>query len=284
MSLTSFIQRADVKALLRQHVQMSRVKFPEGPICEPLTTHYGLVGTAFDYLCRFCLQRHYPHAIARRWVAEETLSLLVAPSVFDEEAEAIFDLAQQIVSVAKVQQTRYLKEGLLTEALLSSCLLLAQLDPLYRSGMLYEPFGKIDPLDLRDMQQLGHALIYTGMAQLVSEEVCLLNPIFGASLLVGGADTDLILDHCLIDIKTTKWLKFSREYLDQLIGYYLLYLIGGIPGLQGEYAITHLGIYYSRHAYLYTFPVESAIPTDSLKILLPAFTKLAVALRSSREL
>jgi len=208
----------------------------------------------------------------------------MAPSVFDEEAEAIFDLAQQIVSVAKEQQTRYLKEGLLTEALLSSCLLLAQLDPLYRSGMLYEPFGKIDPHDLQDMQQLGRALLHTGMAQLISQEVCLLNPVFGASSLVGGADTDLILDHCLIDIKTTKSLKFSREYLDQLIGYYLLYRIGGIPSLQSEYAITHLGIYYSRHAYLSTFPVESVMLTDSLKILLPAFTKLAASLRSSREL
>lgn len=281
MSLTSFIQRADVKAILRQYVQMSRVKFPERPVCEPLTTHYGLVGTAFDYLCRFCLQRYYSHAITRRWVAEETLALLVAPSAFNEESEAICDMAQQIVSVAKEQQACYVKEGLLTEALLSSCLLLAQLDPLYRSGILYEPFGKIDLRDLQDMQQLGRALLHTGMTQLISKEICLLNPVFGASSLVGGADTDLILDHCLIDIKTTKWLKFSREHLDQLIGYYLLYLIGGIPGLQREYAITHLGIYYSRHAYLYTFPVESVMPTGSLKSLLLAFTKLATMRNSS---
>jgi hypothetical protein len=206
----------------------------------------------------------------------------MAPSIFIEEPEAIFDLAHQIMSFAKEQQTRYLKEGLLTKALLSSCLLLAQLDPLYRSGMLYEPFGKIDPRDLQDMQQLGRALLHTGIAQLHSQEVCLLNPVFGASSFVGGADTDLILDHCLIDIKTTKWLKFSREYLDQLIGYYLLYLIGGIPGLQREYAITHLGIYYSRYAYLYTFPVENVIPTGSLKSLLLAFTKLA-AMRKSLD-
>ncbi len=283
MSLTSFVQRPDVKLLFRQQVQISRVKFPERPVCAPLTTHYGLVGTAFDYLCRFCLQRRYPHALERRWVAEEALSLLKAPSVFDEEAEALSDLAQQIVRVAKEQQTRYLKEGLFTEALLSSCLLLAQLDPLYRSGTLYEPFGKVDHRDLQDMQQLGRALLLTGMEQLLSQEVCLLNPVFGASSLVGGADTDLLLDHCLIDIKTTKWLKLPLEYLNQLIGYYLLYLIGGIPGLQGGYAITHLGIYYSRHAYLYTFPVESVVPTDSLKILLPAFTKLAAALWRSTE-
>lgn len=93
MSLTSFIQRPDVKVFLRQHIQMSRVKFPVRLVCEPLTTHYGLIGTAFDYLCRFCLQRCYPHAIARKWVAEETLSLLMAFSAFDEETEAITNLA-----------------------------------------------------------------------------------------------------------------------------------------------------------------------------------------------
>lgn len=188
-----------------------------------------------------------------------------------------------MVSFAKEQQALYLKEGFLTEAFLSSCLMLAQLDPFYRSGMLYKPFGKVDPHDLQDMQQLGHALLFTGMAQFVSHKVCLLNPVFGASSLVGGADTDLILDHCLIDIKTTKALKFSREYLDQLIGYYLLYKIDGIPGLPKKWAITHLGIYYSRHAYLYTFPVESVLPGDSLKTFLPTFIQLATLHKTGQE-
>jgi hypothetical protein len=283
MSLTSFIQRPEVKALLRQYVQSPRVTFPACEMCEPNTSHYGLIGTAFDYLCRFCLQRHYAHASARRWVAEEVLSLLTTAAAFKEEAAAILNLAEQIVSVAKEQQARYLKEGLLTEDLLASCLLLAQLDPLYRSGMLYEPFGKVDLHDVQDMQQLGQALLSRGMPQLVSQEVCLLNPIFGASALVGGAYTDLILDHCLIDLKTTKSLKFSREYLNQLVGYYLLYRIGGIPGLPEGYRITHLGIYYSRHAYLYTFPVESVTPPGSLQTVLPAFAQLAAAQYRRRE-
>lgn len=39
---------------------------------------------------------------------------------------------------------------------------------------------------------------------------------------------DLLLDNSLIDIKTTKYLELKRDYLNQLIGYYILFLIGGI--------------------------------------------------------
>src|SRR5579884_953764 len=178
MSLTSFIQRPEVKALLKQYVHMSRVKLPERSMCEPLTTHYGLIGTAFDYLCRFCLQRQYPHAVGRRWVAEEALTLLRTGSIVNEqEGEVILEEAEQIVRRGKEQQARYLTDGLLTDSFLSSCLLLAQLDSLYRSGKLYEPFGEIDHRDLQDMQQLGHALLDTGIEQLLSQEVCLLNPV-----------------------------------------------------------------------------------------------------------
>ena len=106
-----------------------------------------------------------------------------------------------------------------TEAFLASCLQLAQLDQLYRLGAFREPLREeVDRHDLRDMRQLGDMLLQEGMMQFTSQDVCLLNPIFGASSLVGGADADMLLDQCLIDIKTTKSLKFSREYLDQLVG------------------------------------------------------------------
>ena len=39
----------------------------------PRTSHYALVGTAFDYALRFELQRRNRHAIGRRWVAEGAL-------------------------------------------------------------------------------------------------------------------------------------------------------------------------------------------------------------------
>ncbi len=89
-----------------------------------------------------------------------------------------------------------------------------------------------------------------------------------------------MLDHTLIDIKAVKALEFKRNYLDQLLGYYTLYRLGGtrngskeleiyekrnrvpfqgsdsIVGAPKDHKITHLGIYFARHSYLFTFPVD----------------------------
>ncbi len=47
------------------------------------------------------------------------------------------------------------------------------------------------------------------------------NPPFSLSWKLGGADADLILDGCLLDIKVTKAPAMRREVAYQLIGYLL---------------------------------------------------------------
>ena len=37
----------------------------------PLTENFSLVGTAFDYLLRFYIERQNPKAVTRKWVAED---------------------------------------------------------------------------------------------------------------------------------------------------------------------------------------------------------------------
>ncbi|MEW6106047.1 MAG: hypothetical protein AB1563_06755 [Bacillota bacterium] len=76
MSLTRFIALPDVAARIRPlRPQLSR-KITEPLRVKPRSSHYALVGTAFDYLLRFELQRRAPHAVAERWVAESALDLL----------------------------------------------------------------------------------------------------------------------------------------------------------------------------------------------------------------
>lgn len=128
--------------------------------------------------------------------------------------------------------------------------------PFFRARQLYQPFGAVDADDLRDLRQLA-AII--PLPDFVSHSLCLLDPTFGASLMVGGADVDLVLDHTMIDIKTVKSLQVKREYLDQLLGYYTLYRWGGIDGAPKGHLITHLGMYFSRYGYLYTFPVSQFV-------------------------
>lgn len=93
-----------------------------------------------------------------------------------------------------------------------------------------------------------------------SRKICILNPTFGkASRLVGGADCDLVIDDAIIDIKTTKKLDLTRNYFDQLIGYYILYTIGNIDGMPTDCKVKRLGIYFSRYAYLLFIDVLDVI-------------------------
>jgi hypothetical protein len=77
--------------------------------------------------------------------------------------------------------------------------------------------------------------------------------------LVGGADADIIIDDMIIDIKTTKHLRLLPEDYYQLIGYYVLSLLGKLNGGRSRGKIKRLGIYFSRYGYLYTFNVKDII-------------------------
>ncbi|EFH80225.1 hypothetical protein [Ktedonobacter racemifer] len=259
MSLTSFIAEPDVKAKLRETFPYIRFQLEQKPVMNALTNHYALIGTAFDYLMRWYLQKRYTHAKDKPWVAE-----IAAIKQYDQIA-ALYNTqtakkAVKFVLEAKQHHKQFLADGVLTDNVIISAILLAQIDSFFRAEKLYEPFGSIDPHDIQDLRQLV-SIIPT--ADFPSHSLCLLDPTFGSSLLVHGADVDLVVDHAIIDIKTVKTLQMKREYIDQLLGYYTLYRLGGINGAPADHTITHLGIYFSRHGYLYTFPVSLFI--DEIK-------------------
>lgn len=71
----------------------------------------------------------------------------------------------------------------------------------------------------------------------------------------------------LIDIKTTEKLELNKKYINQLVGYYILYKIGGIDGvknLEKNFEILKLGIYFSRFGILKVFYVEDIVDLDTL--------------------
>ncbi len=77
-----------------------------------------------------------------------------------------------------------------------------------------------------------------------------LNPTFRGSRDVGGADADLILDRCLIDVKTTESTSCKREHLWQLAGYLLL-------DYDDEYNMTDVGLYSARHPKLLAWNADA---------------------------
>ena len=234
-------------------------------LAPPVTKHYSLVGTAFDYLMRFYIKHHNPKAITKEWVAELSqermkeigfaLNSQRHPIPIDNNLLA---KAEGMLSKSKKAYSNYIQIGEMNDELIKCTILLAHLDTFFRARIIDEDFGIVDGGDVIDLRRL---ISIINPDSFKAKELCLLNPTFGeASELIGGADADLVMDNVLIDIKTATQLELKRDHFNELIGYYTLYKIGGIPDAPVEPNIENLGIYYSRYGELYTFPVTDAIP------------------------
>ena len=79
-----------------------------------------------------------------------------------------------------------------------------------------------------------------------------LNPTFEGSRDVGGADADIIVDGCLIDIKTTINPRVEPMWLCQVAGYVLL-------DYGDEYAIDHVGFYLARQGIMIRVPLSEFV-------------------------
>jgi hypothetical protein len=118
--------------------------------------------------------------------------------------------------------------------LLRYCLALSQFEVVYRNPVYgldkmlrprppqsaQELLDIANPVWVDDLRALSWAF-YDDQHELLTRPATL-NPTFFASSLVGGADADLIVDGCLIDIKTTLRPFYGSDALYQLLGYVLL--------------------------------------------------------------
>lgn len=284
MSLTSFLEMPDVTA----KVKPLRPKLPRKlsvPLkVEPRSKRYMLVGTAFDYLLRFELQRRAPHAISERWVAEYAPKIIsggwvtakgevayVPDNLLREANRASFDLdtgewrhlpenllelvdrARLVLDNAKAAVAAYMKLKSPTAVekaeLAGHAIRLAKLDSVLRVRRLEPNFEEASSEDIQDLLDL---LAIVPFNELLHGKLFLLNPTFGqASRLVGGADSDLIAGDLLVDFKTTKNGEIENRYLDQILGYLLL--ARKQRSIDPTFpVINRVGLYYCRHGYLWS--------------------------------
>jgi len=246
VSLTSFLKIPYVKAEFAKIFQFKAPKLSGELLAPPQTKNYSLIGTAFDYLLRFHIERLNPDTLKATWIAEGGVALTnKKPDVY-KKLKALID------AMKGGPYSDYIKTGNLSESLFASTIVLAKLDMIYRIGRLEPNIMDYEDGDILDLKNL---LSIVDDSLFKSKRFCTLNPIFGnASLLVGGADADMIIDDTLIDIKTTKNLKFERDHYNQLIGYYILSKIGNVTRLNEK--IKKIGIYFSRHGILQTIPTS----------------------------
>jgi hypothetical protein len=247
MSLTTFIEgNKDVRSFLRDTFPKPRTDRPQQLIAPPRTRNYSLVGTAFDYLCRWQLEILSPRAkSAETWVAEEAIDLLSSQSGV---------IARRLTQRARRAYEDAIATGVIRSTHAKSALQLARLDVVFRSGLGQEEVGR--PVDRNDVRDLIQLLTVLRRSTLAARRARYLNPTFAVGEIVGGADADLISGDALVEIKVTKDPKIWRSYFNQLLGYYLLFRSGGFFGLRSQPRIQRLGVYLARFGHLALWRLE----------------------------
>ncbi|MBM3282475.1 MAG: hypothetical protein FJY86_04020 [Candidatus Diapherotrites archaeon] len=267
MSLTSFVKVPEVKRGILGYWPKPVFNLEAPMLAPPESKNYSLIGTAFDYLLWFYLKRKYSDASESEWVAEIAMAPEVLFSVskkfaqrnglkereVEESAIAIGAIGIQIIDSVKKGRMHLMETGELTDGFLADILRLSKLDAIYRGGYFpkINDLIQVDPSDVKDLRKL-YSIIPSNIFQ--GEKIAL-NPNFGdTSLLVGGADADAIIDGCLIDFKTTKFLDLKDEYWVQLVGYAVLSDINS--DTNKAFRLNSFALYFSRHGVRWMHQLE----------------------------
>lgn len=256
MSLTFYLnspKHQELRNQFKSHFPRPTFHYEMPLRAPPLTKNYGVIGTAYDYLFRFMIEHHNKgeKVETAKWVADIAFPRLFRSYCDNAEKQKI--LYKRFKSV-KTNYTIFINNGKLNKPFLSDLLFLAKLDLFFRIGYIAPDLLQEDEQDIKDLKAL-YSLINHNDFKVYNK--CYLNPTFGrGSALVGGADADVILDDTLIDIKVTKHLKLERDYLNQIFGYYILALIGGINLKPERKQIKNIGIYFARHGLLWKMPIS----------------------------
>jgi hypothetical protein len=268
MSLTSILsdpRNQELREKLKSEFPKPPFHFNDELGATPLTKNYGLVGTAFDYLLRFYLEfiNKDRVIIRKNWVADSAYQLLriqlknhrdsnIEIGFHKNIPQNVNELSRYIedqYNLAKSNYNNYIIDGIISDELVQSSIFLAKLDTYFRSKIIDQYFTTVNILDIQDVKSIFSLL---DSKLFTAKQKCYLNPVFGTgSILVGGADADLIIDDTLIDIKVTKNLRLGREHFNQLIGYYTLSRIGGINDNTNDKPIKNIALYFARHGILW---------------------------------
>jgi len=217
---------------------------------------WGLVGAAFDYRVRYLFAITPPERLVAAYGAGRQFQVPYA------------NLAAQLTSfIAENNPCGALMPPPLEAELARYCYVLAMYESLFRAAVANSPlFGLKGDASADDQLALAPAAAIADLVALsgaavatigdLLEKPIVANPTFAGSGDVGGADADLIVNRCLIDIKTTKNRGLGRETAYQLVGYLLL-------DYYDKYQIESLGFYLSRVPVLIKWRADDAIATMS---------------------
>lgn len=124
---------------------------------------------------------------------------------------------------------------------------LAKVDAIFRAARLDPTF---EDAERDDIGELVEMLAIVPWEQLLGTDPPILNPTLGCRALGIGTDADLISSRCLIELKVTKNRSMMPEWLDQLLGYFIMLRFHG-QTKQKFPQVDRLGLYFARHGYFW---------------------------------
>ena len=247
-------------------------------LAPPCTQSYSTVGQAIDYLIRFYLEHKYKNKVIADdiWIADKAYNYIKkqityckSPKIsigfkdkMNVDKERLYKCVEEKYNESKVNYIKFFKNGKVTVPLIQSCIFLARLDVTYRTANISDELINVNNTEINDVINMFSCI---NPDHLKVKKYCYVNPTFGmGSKLTRGADADLIIDGTIIDIKSTLHLSLERSYYNQIIGYYILYLIGGINFEINKHKVSDIGIYYARYGQLWKTPVSDIADNNML--------------------
>ena len=274
--------RGVVREANRALAQTQTVR-PESPPGQSVP--YGELGMAVDYRIRYCFAiTPYWELVAfggaDRHILSRDSQYGLSPTLvwcFFEELERFVGQVDPCGRALQVFQERKLNR---------LCFVLALFEQLFRIGphpknLLFsqnnmstvaELLSIADELWIDDLCSLSNRF-YDRYREHFSDPVHL-NPIFEGSRDIGGADADLILNRCLLEIKTTVTPEITKTMLYQLIGYALL-------DYEDEYEIKKIGIYLARQATTLRWDLNELLDRLHTDTSTPPLAELRYQLKNS---
>lgn len=266
MSAIEFMKNGKILKLINERVQKPILKEDRKILVPPISKNQMLIGTAFDYLLRFYIERNNKIGNKAKWISENVMDIYKLMP----DNKKFF---KKIMSRARENHDRYVKNGILSNDLLESIVYISEIDGICRTGGITPLDISFQESDIQELKKL-YSVIPDDIFKTMKK--CYLNPSFGlASESIGGGDADIIIGNTLVDIKTTRIMDFKDDYFRQLLCYYILNILGGIDGSKTEVKIDKLGIYFSRYAYLFSFDVKDIAKEEDIEKLTDLFLEIA---------
>lgn len=300
MSLTSILnynneQYKEFRALLEELFPLPQFVGETSIKVEPITKNYTLIGTAFDYLIQFALEKKFKGLVCgNKWIAESALRYFQSSQVIGKIRKMDFDtileiqqqqeecnkLVNEKFNRCKALYNEYISTSIdVSDELLEASLFLGRLDLVFWTGLFNSNKINLNPEKPDNIKDLRLLLGNCDLDLFTPKKKIILNPSFGkGSMLAGGVDAYLIVDNTLIVVKVTKEQKVTRQIYNQVIGCYLLYLIGGVDKHK-DVRIENLGIYFARYSSLWTTRIDEVGSKENFKMAV-----LKLKRRKSRRL